>query len=63
MKSRGSQELKSESYGWNGAKESLKWIPLKDLPNANIKPDFLKTRIPEILKTNQPIHIVNDERA
>ena len=63
MKSRGSQELKSESYGWNGAKESLEWIPLKDLPNANIKPDFLKTRIPEILRTNQPIHIVNDERA
>ena len=63
MKSRGTQELKSESYGYNGAKESITWIPLEDLPNANIKPDFLKTRIPEILKSNQPIHIVNDERG
>ena len=63
MKSRGSQELKSESYGWNGAKESLAWIPLEELADANIKPDFFKTRIPEILKSNHPIHIVNDDRA
>ena len=62
MKSRDSQDLNSESYGWNGAKESLAWIPLEDLPKTNIKPDFLKTRIPEILKLKQPIHIVNDER-
>ena len=62
MKSRGSQELKSESYGWNGAKESIEWIPLEKLAQANIKPDFLKTRIPEILKMTQPVHIINDER-
>ena len=63
MKSRGSQKLKSESYGWNGAKESLAWIPLEELADANIKPNFFKTRIPEILKSNHPIHIVNDDRA
>ena len=63
MKSRGSQELNSQSFGWNGAKESIGWIPLDELPNASIKPDFLKTRIPEILKAKQPIHVVNDERA
>jgi len=62
MKSRGSQELKSESYGWNGAKESIAWIPLEKLAETNIKPDFLRTRIQEIIKLNQPIHIVNDER-
>ena len=62
MKSRGSQEVKSESYGWNGAKESIAWIPLEKLPETNIKPEFLKTRLPELLKTNYTVHIVNDER-
>ena len=62
MKSRGSQSVNSQSYGWNGAKESIAWIPLKDLPFTNIKPDFLKTRIPEILSLKNPLHIVNDER-
>ena len=63
MKSRGSQDLKSESYGWNGAKESIAWIPLEKLPETNIKPEFLKYRIQEILNTKQPIHVINDERS
>lgn len=62
MKPRGSQELKSQSYGWNGAKESLTWIPLKDLPNTNIKPDFLKSKLPQILKQSSLFHLINDER-
>ena len=62
MKSRGSKELHSESYGWNNAKEELVWIPIEKLPETNIKPEFLKTRIQDILKANGVIHIVNDER-
>ena len=62
MKSRGSKDVHSESYGWNNAKEELVWIPIEKLPETNIKPDFLKTRIPEILKNSGVLHIVNDER-
>ena len=62
MKSRGLKELHSESYGWNNAKEELVWIPIEKLPETNIKPDFLKNCIPEILKANGVLHIVNDER-
>ena len=62
MKSRGITELKSESYGWNNAKEELVWIPLEDLPKTNILPEFLQTRVPEILKANGVLHIINDER-
>ena len=62
MKSHGTKNVHSESYGWNNAKEELVWIPIEKLPETNIKPDFLRTRIPEILKTPGVIHIVNDER-
>ena len=62
MKSRGSKDVHSESYGWNNAKEELVWIPIEKLPETNIKPEFLKTRIPEILKNSGVLHIVNDER-
>ncbi len=62
MKSRGSKKLHSESYGWNNEKEELVWIPIEKLPETNIKPDFLKDRMPEILKASGVIHIVNDER-
>ena len=62
MKSRGITDLKSESYGWNNAKEELVWIPLEKLPETNILPEFLQTRIPEILKSEGVLHIINDER-
>ena len=62
MKSRGITDLKSESYGWNNAKEELVWIPLEDLPKTNILPEFLQTKIPEILESQGVLHIVNDER-
>lgn len=62
MKSRGSKDLKSESYGWNHEKEELRWIPLDELPNVNVKPVFLRTRMQEILDGKNLIHIVNDER-
>ena len=62
MKSRGSKEVHSQSYGWNNEKESLEWIPLEELKNKNLKPDFLRFRIDEILKSDGVLHIVNDER-
>ena len=62
MKSRGNKNLKCKSNGWDQAKEELYWIPLDELPNANIKPDFLKTRMKEILESKNILHIVNDER-
>ena len=62
MKSRGLKELHSESYGWNNAKEELVWIPLENLPETNILPKFLQTRIHEILKSEGVLHIINDER-
>lgn len=62
MKSRGSRNLHSESYGWNHERESLHWIPLAELPDTLIKPDFLRTRLPEILAETALVHIVNDER-
>ncbi|MBQ9538352.1 MAG: DUF4298 domain-containing protein, partial [Treponema sp.] len=60
MKSRGSRDLHCESFGWNKEQEELVWIPLEKLPETNIKPDFLKTRLPEILSSKDLIHIVND---
>ncbi|MBO4638311.1 MAG: NUDIX domain-containing protein [Treponema sp.] len=62
MKPRGSKELHSDSYGWNNQKEEVVWIPLEKLPQTNVKPDFIKIRMPEILKGKSLIHIVNDER-
>ena len=76
MKSRGKKDAHCESSGWTGEKEELCWIPLSELPGTTIKPDFLRTRLGEILNfkssggdgsnnsgcENGVIHIVNDER-
>ena len=63
MKSRGSRELHSASYGWNREREELSWIPLHELPGTNIKPDFLRTRLPELLAGSGVAHIVEGERG
>ncbi|MBQ1662810.1 MAG: NUDIX domain-containing protein [Treponema sp.] len=62
MKSRGNKDVKSGSYGWTREKEELQWIPLDKLRETNIKPDFLRTRIDEILEGKNLLHIINDER-
>ena len=62
MKPRGSQELNAESYGWNREHEERFWIPLEELPQIDLRPEFLRTRMPEILKSNALLHIVNDSR-
>ena len=63
MKPRGNKDAHCESYGWNNAKEEIKWIPLDELEKFDLKPAFLKTRMKEILETKGVIHIVNDERS
>ena len=62
MKPRGKKEARCESYGWNNDKEEISWIPLEELANTNIKPNFLKTHVKEIVEGKGIIHIVNDER-
>lgn len=39
--------------------EKLVWIPIKDLTNYNIKPNFFRERIEEILTSEEIIHIIN----
>lgn len=40
--------------------EELVWIPVEEMSKRNIKPNFLKERINEILSTTAPLHIVED---
>ncbi len=44
MKSRGTQEIYSDSYCPEG-KEFMKWIPIKDLEGYKAYPDFFKDRL------------------
>ena len=62
MKSRGKKDAKCNTYGWNNEKEEISWIPLDQLAQTNVKPEFLRHRIKEILEGKSLIHIVNDER-
>ncbi len=59
MKSRGSQQLNSDSYTF-GIKEEMHWIPIQDLDRYKAFPTFLKDYL-----ENKHIgieHIVTDER-
>ena len=38
----------------------MHWIPIADLQKTNIKPSFLREKLPEILKNKQIIHVVTD---
>lgn len=60
MKSRGSQELKSHSTNADNEVEEMHWIPIADLQKTNIKPSFLRERLPEILNSKQILHVVTD---
>ena len=62
MKSRGKKDAKCSSIGWDNAKESIHWIPLNQLPETDVRPEFLRTRIKEILENKGVLYIVNDER-
>ncbi len=62
MKSRGSKDLQCQSCGFNHEEEKLYWIPLDELAETNVKPEFLRTRMKEILESREVLHIINDER-
>lgn len=58
MKPRGTKELNSNSYTC-GVKESMHWIPIKELDNYKAYPTFIKEYLSDIPK--EIIHIVTDE--
>lgn len=58
MKSRGTQELKSDSYT-QGVRETMHWLPIADLDKYKAYPTFLKDKIENIGKTIE--HIVTHE--
>ena len=62
MKSRGKKDVKCSSIGWDNAKEFVHWIPLDKLAETDVKPEFLRYRMKEILENKGVLHIVNDER-
>ena len=58
MKSKGNQDLNSDSYT-QGIKENMVWIPIDDLDNHTVYPTFLKEYLS---KEHAGIeHIVTDE--
>lgn len=61
MKSRGSQELNSNSLNMDNELEEMHWVPIDEIEKVNIKPAFLKDRIEEIINGNSVIHVVCDE--
>lgn len=58
MKSRGTQEFKSDSYT-QGVRETMHWIPIADLDKYKAYPTFLKDKIENIGITIE--HIVTHE--
>ena len=59
MKSRGSTDVSCTSTNWDNEPETLHWAALSDLADTNVKPEFLKTALPEVLKTGRLIHLKN----
>lgn len=67
MKSRGTQELNSNSYV-QGVKESMYWIPIVDLDKYKVYPNFIKqylsqehNGIEHIINNNGIEHIINNK--
>ena len=42
--------------------EELVWVPLSELDKNDIRPSFLKEKIPEVLKDGTLIHVISEER-
>lgn len=60
MKSKGSTELNGHSVNANGAVEHMKWIPIEEIDQYNIKPSFLKKRLKEIINSDKVLHFISD---
>lgn len=54
-------QLESLSINQLGDTEELVWIPLEELSVNDIKPEFIKTRLEEILKSDRILHILNGD--
>ncbi len=59
MKSRGSQELNSNSFTQDNIKEGMVWIPIDELDNHTVYPTFLKEYLSKESKEIE--HIVTIE--
>ena len=42
--------------------EELVWIPLSELDKNDIRPSFLKDKIPEVIRNGALIHVISEER-
>lgn len=40
--------------------DELIWISIKDIQNSNIKPNFIRNRIEEIINSNCIIHVIEE---
>ena len=58
MKTKGNQDLNSNSYT-QGVKENMVWIPIDELDNHTVYPTFLKEYLSN--KSTEILHIVTDE--
>ena len=54
------QNIKCESVGADGAKESLHWLPIETLLNYPVFPAFFKTEL-KALKSNKTGHFVTKD--
>ena len=59
MKSKGNQNLNSNSYVYNGVKEQMHWLPIKELNKYKIFPLFFREKLFNI--GNSIIHIKTEE--
>jgi len=48
MKPRGSMEINCQSYGMDGGKEEMVWLPLDQLADKHLYPSFFKTHLQAI---------------
>ncbi len=60
MKSRGTQQLFSNSYTVDGVREEMHWIPISELDHYKAFPAFMKDYLRS--PCNAILHIVSDER-
>lgn len=60
MKSKGSTRLNSSSYNSDNEAEEMKWIPIDEIGEYNIKPSFLKDKIKDIVNSTSVLHIVTE---
>lgn len=61
MKPRGMAPMRCGSADGEGNAEVLHWVPLDRLGEFNIKPDFLKERIPALLASRDVAHIITEK--